>query len=404
MDIVLARYREEHPDATPEQLPLHLQSEEKFSEWLIGKTDFDTYAQERAQTAYDDEQNIIRTGEPIVAKIEKTPQADGSTNWCISTKLPWRDKEGRIVGTFGVSKDITALKNAEAELESAHQRLLETSRLAGMAEVATDVLHNVGNVLNSVNVSCSLTIDRVKSSKISGLAKTAALIEENRGRLGEFFTNDPRGQQIPSYLAVLAEHFSQEQSALMQELEQLLKHIEHIKQIVAMQQSYAKVAGVIETVNPTQLVDDAVHINGAALTRHDVQVRCEFQPVPMIQTEKHRVLQILVNLIRNAKYALDEAKRQDKIMTVKLGRNGGDHIKIEVIDNGVGIPAENLTRIFGHGFTTRSNGHGFGLHSSAIAVKELGGSLAAYSEGIGKGATFTLLLPEKPPIQTQDFQ
>jgi PAS domain S-box-containing protein len=404
MNIVLAWYREEHPDAPPEELPSHLQSVENFSEWLIGKTDFDTYAKERAQTAYDDEQNIIRTGEPIVARIEKTPQADGRITWCISTKLPWRDKEGRIVGTFGVSKDITALKNAEAELESAHQRLLETSRLAGMAEVASDVLHNVGNVLNSVNVSCSLTIDRVKASKISGLAKTAALIEENRGRLGEFFTNDPRGQQIPSYLAVLAEHFSQEQSALMQELEQLLKHIEHIKQIVAMQQSYAKVAGVIETVNATQLVDDAVHINGAALTRHDVQVRCEFQPVPMIQTEKHRVLQILVNLIRNAKYALDEAKRQDKIMTVKLGRNGGDHIKIEVIDNGVGIPPENLTRIFGHGFTTRTDGHGFGLHSSAIAIKELGGSLTAHSEGIGKGATFTLLLPEKPPIQTQDFQ
>jgi signal transduction histidine kinase len=301
-----------------------------------------------------------------------------------------------------VSKDITALKQAEAELDSAHQRLIETSRLAGMAEVATDVLHNVGNVLNSVNVSCSLTIDRVKGSKISGLAKTAALLEENRARLADFFTKDPRAQQIPGYLAALADHFGQEQSALLQELEQLLKHIEHIKQIVAMQQSYAKVAGVIETVNPTQLVDDAIHINGAALTRHDVQVRCEFQPVPLIQTEKHRVLQILVNLIRNAKYALDESKRQDKLLTIKLGKNGGDHVKIEVIDNGVGIPEENLTRIFGHGFTTRRNGHGFGLHSSALAIKELGGALTAHSDGVGKGAIFTLLLPEKPPSLAEE--
>jgi PAS domain S-box-containing protein len=403
MNIVLDRYRSEHPGVTDEQLPTHLQSVEKFGEWLAGKTDFDTFCDERARTAFEDEREIIRSGEPMVAKIERTPQADGRTTWCISTKLPWRDKEGQIIGTFGVSKDITALKQAEAELEAAHQRLLETSRLAGMAEVATDVLHNVGNVLNSVNVSCSLTIDRVKASKIASLAKTAALIEENRGRLGDFFANDPRGQQIPSYLAVLSEHFSGEQSALMQELEQLLKHIEHIKQIVAMQQNYAKVAGVIESVNPTQLVDDAVHINGAALTRHEVQVRCEFEPVPTIQTEKHRVLQILVNLIRNAKYALDESKRRDKILTVKLGRNGGDHVKIQVIDNGVGIPAENLTRIFGHGFTTRSDGHGFGLHSSAIAIKELGGTLTAQSDGVGKGATFTLLLPEKPPIQSEDF-
>jgi len=397
MDIIRAHYAVEHPEAKPEDYPGHLRTEDAFRSWLIGKTDFDTFAEERARTAHEDEQQIINTGEPIIGKVERTPQADGKVTWCISTKIPWRDTDGRIIGTFGVSKDITALKQAESELESAHQRLIETSRLAGMAEVATDVLHNVGNVLNSVNVSCSLTIDRIKGTKIANLSKAAALLVENQNRLGDFFAQDPRAQQIPTYLSALAEHFSSEQSALLQEFEQLLKHVEHIKQIVAMQQSYAKVAGVIETVNPTQLVDDAIQINGAALTRHEVQLRCEFEEVPMIQTEKHRVLQILVNLIRNAKYALDESKRTDKLLTIKLGRNGGAHIKIQVVDNGVGIPAENLTRIFGHGFTTRRNGHGFGLHSSALAIKELGGSLTAQSEGVGKGANFILLLPENPP-------
>lgn len=396
MSIVLAQHSAEHPNASPEQLPKQLKSVEQFGDWLLGKTDFDTYTEERARASFEDEKNIMQTGEPITAKIEKTPQADGKTTWCITTKMPWRNKEGKIIGTFGVSKDITALKQAEAELEAAHQRLLETSRLAGMAEVATDVLHNVGNVLNSVNVSCSLTIDKVKNSKISSVAKTAALLEDNSPRLGEFFMSD-RGKQIPAFLSALSKHLGDEQSDLLQELEQLLKHIEHIKQIVAMQQSYAKVAGVIETVNPTQLVEDAVHINGAALNRHDVQLKCEFQPVPQIQTERHRVLQILVNLIRNAKYALDESKRSDKLLTIKMDRDGGDHVKIEVIDNGVGIPPENLTRIFGHGFTTRRDGHGFGLHSSAIAIKELGGSLTAHSDGIGKGAVFTLILPERPP-------
>lgn len=402
LGILLAQYQAEHPDTPPGELPPHLGSIDHLGEWILGKTDFDTFSEERARAAYEDEQMIIRTGEPIMAKIERTPQADGKITWRISTKMPWRDKDGQIIGTFGVSKDITELKQAEAELEAAHQRLVETSRLAGMAEVATDVLHNVGNVLNSVNVSCSLTMDRVKTSKVASLAKTASLLEEHRGRLGDFFTNDPRGKQIPGYLTALSEHFGQEQTALLQELEQLLKHIEHIKQIVAMQQSYAKVAGVIETINPSQLVDDAIHINGAALTRHDVQVRYEFEPVPMIHTEKHRVLQILVNLIRNAKYALDDAKRPDKVLTIKLGKNGGDHIKIQVIDNGVGIPPENLTRIFRHGFTTRSTGHGFGLHSSAIAIKELGGSLTAHSDGVGKGATFTLLLPEKSITHAQE--
>ncbi len=395
--IMQAQFRAANPNAKPEEMPKHFGSVEKFADWLTGKSDFDIFGSDRARIAYEDEQEIIRTGKPIVAKIERIPHPDGKITWCILTKMAWRDREGKIIGTFSVSKDITALKEAEAELETTHKRLLETSRLAGMAEVATDVLHNVGNVLNSVNVSCSLTIDRVKGSKISSLAKVSALMEENRNRLGDFFANDPRGQQIPSYVAALTEHFGQEQSALLQELEQLIKHIDHIKQIVAMQQSYAKVAGVIEAIDPAQLVEDALHINAAALTRHDVHVERDYQEAPLVHTEKHKVLQILVNLIRNAKYALDDAKRTDKIMIIKIVPSDGDRVKIQVIDNGVGIPAENLTRIFGHGFTTRRNGHGFGLHSSALAIKELGGSLLAESDGVGKGATFTLLLPQKPP-------
>jgi PAS domain S-box-containing protein len=366
---------------------------------FIGKTDFDFFTEEHARPAFEDEQEIIRTGKPILGKLEEETHPDGRITWCLTTKLPWRDKNGNIIGTFGISKDFTAMKKAELELAAAHERLIETSRLAGMAEVATDVLHNVGNVLNSVNVSCSLAVDRVKASKAASLSKVSALLEQNRGRLGDFLVNDPRGQQIPGFLSALAEHFTSEQSALLQEMEQLRENIEHIKQIVAMQQNYAKVAGVTESVSATQLVEDALHINGAALARHFVKVLREFEERPPIVTDKHRVLQILVNLIRNAKYALDDSGRPDRLMTLRIGGDGDGHVKIQVSDNGVGIPPENLTRIFAHGFTTRLNGHGFGLHSSALAVRELGGSIHAQSEGLGKGATFTLLLPHSPPAR-----
>jgi PAS domain S-box-containing protein len=399
----LAAARSRHcgsqPSADPAELPAHLAGVEQFAEYMLGKTDFDFFAESHARPAYEDEQEIIRTGKPILGKLEEETHPDGRITWCLTTKMPWCDKDGNIIGTFGISKDFTALKKAEVELEAAHQRLIETSRLAGMAEVATDVLHNVGNILNSVNVSCSLAVDRVKASNAASLSKVSAMLEENRGRLGEFLVNDPRGQRIPGFLAALAEHFTSEQSALLQELEQLRENVEHIKQIVAMQQSYAKVAGVMESVSAAQLVEDALHINGAALARHTVQVRREFEETPPIVTDKHRVLQILVNLIHNAKYALDDSGRPDRLMTLRVGGDGDGHVKIQVSDNGIGIPPENLTRIFGHGFTTRHNGHGFGLHSGALAVRELGGSIQAQSEGLGKGATFTLLLPHNRPAQ-----
>ncbi len=390
---LLKRFQQQHPG---EPIPEHLTTVERCAEYLIGKTDFDVAPEDQARIAYEEEQAIIRTGKPLIGHITRYIDPHTSkTAWSHITKMPWVDSEGNIIGTFGVTRDITALKEAEAQLEAVHQRLVETSRLAGMAEVATDVLHNVGNVLNSVNISCSLTIEKIKTSKMTSLSKVSALLSEHRERLGEFLSNDPRGQQIPGYLSALADHLRDDQAHLLKELEQLLRHIDHIKQIVAMQQSYAKVAGVKETISANQLVEDALQINAAALVRHDVHVTRDFQDTPPISTEKHKVLQILVNLIRNAKYAMDDAKPPKKILIIRIRLEDGN-VRIDVIDNGVGIPKENLTRIFGHGFTTRRNGHGFGLHSSAIAVKELGGSLTAHSEGSGRGATFTLLLPHEP--------
>ena len=366
-------------------------------EAVLGKSDADFFAPEHARPAFEDEQAIMRSGQPMFGKVEKETHADGRITWALTSKIPWRDKVGQIIGTFGISKDITALKQAEGELQTTHQRLLETSRLAGMAEVATDVLHNVGNVLNSVNVSCALVLTRVKSSRLAGLPNVTTLLQQHRERLGEFLTVDPQGRMVPDYLVALADYAADERAGVLKELEQLRDNIEHIKQIVAMQQSYANVAGVVEAVAVPELVEDALSINAAALRRHGVEICRKLESTPRIFTEKHKVLQVLVNLIRNAKYALHEANRPDKLLTIKTEGNGDGHVEIQVVDNGVGIPPENLTRIFTHGFTTRRDGHGFGLHSSALAAREIGGSLKAQSDGPNRGATFTLVLPHHPP-------
>jgi signal transduction histidine kinase len=173
------------------------------------------------------------------------------------------------------------------------------------------------------------------------------------------------------------------------------KNIDHIKEIVAMQQSYATVLGVTETLEPANLFEDAIRMNAAALSRHDVRLVREFAPVPRVCVEKGKVLQILINVIRNAKYACDDGQAygpRDKIVTVRL-ETSDNRVRFIVRDNGIGIAAENLTKIFAHGFTTRAYGHGFGLHSSALAAREMKGSLSAESEGLGQGATFILEIP-----------
>ncbi len=299
---------------------------------------------------------------------------------------------GDIIGALGIGRDITERKRSEAELEKAHRELMVASRQAGMAEVATDVLHNVGNVLNSVNVSATLISDQVRQTEAGNVAKLAALFAQHQADLSGFLTTDPRGRLIPGYLGTLAGSLAVEQQGMLAELAQLRKNIDHIKEIVSMQQTYARAFGLIETVAVAELIEDALRMNAESLVIHGIEVVRDYRGGPAVATDKHRVVQILVNLVRNARQACAGSGREDKRITV---RTTGDahHLRIAVADNGDGIPAENLARIFNHGFTTRKDGHGFGLHSSALAAKELGGSLSVQSDGPGQGATFTLELP-----------
>ena len=295
-----------------------------------------------------------------------------------------------------LEREIAERERMQREVERVHQRLLDISRQAGMAEVATNVLHNVGNVLNSVNVTATLLAENAKNSKAPFLAKVAALLNEHAADLDAFVTADPKGQKVLEYLSHLAGQLAGEQQAAIKDLDQLRQHIDHIKEIVAMQQDYARVSGVTEIVQLPELVEDALSMSAQSLARHQVEVVREYAELPPLLVEKHKVLQILVNLIRNAKQACDEAQPHHRQIRIKISRVDG-WVEIGVMDNGVGIPPENLTRIFGHGFTTRKGGHGYGLHGSALAAAELKGTLTAHSEGPGRGAAFILRLPLPDP-------
>lgn len=363
---------------------------------FTGKTDFDIFDEEHAREAFEDEQEIIRTGKPIFGKQEREIATNGQVSWALTSKLPLRDADGEIIGTFGISKNITELKETEQELEQTHKQLLEASRQAGMAEIATNVLHNVGNVLNSVNVSSSLVVDGVKKLKIDNLDKCAELLANNADN-PDFLNRDEKGKQLPGYLRNLAKHLADERKRLLEEMHSLEENIIHLKDIVVMQQSYATISGVVEKAKAEEIVETAIRINTGALARHKIELVREFKDVPEIEVDKHKVLQILVNLIRNAKHACDDSGNEPKKIRIQIDSTDAEQIQIRVIDNGIGIHRENLLKIFSHGFTTRKKGHGFGLHSASNTAKELGGGLTAASDGPGQGAVFTLTLPLRPP-------
>jgi ligand-binding sensor domain-containing protein/signal transduction histidine kinase len=299
--------------------------------------------------------------------------------------------------TQTLEKEIEERKRMGLEIERVHAELVVASRQAGMAEVATGVLHNVGNALNSVNVSATLVADQVRQTKAGSVTKVAALLDQHKADLAGFLTTDPRGQMLPAYLGTLADVLAAEQKTLLTELELLCKNVDHIKDIVAMQQSFARTAAVIETVSVPDLIEDALRINAGSLARHAVDTIRDYQARPVVTTDKHKVIQILVNLVRNAMQACDESGRTDKRITIRTTSDDRS-VHLAIIDNGVGIPAENFDRIFNHGFTTRKTGHGFGLHSGALAARELGGSLRVHSDGPGLGATFILDLPCKSTV------
>lgn len=277
--------------------------------------------------------------------------------------------------------------------ESLNQQQFERARQLGMAEISASVLHNVGNVLNTVNVSANIVTEKNLSSKLIGLEKLSVLLSENKHDLNAFFTNDPRGMQAIEFIIKLAEYWREEQKNISEEMSRLNKNIDLIKEIIMTQQELSKVTEFEQVVSINALMDEVTLITGLN-TREDIIIKRYYGKINNIRTDKVKLLQVMVNLLRNARDALLESLNKDKMIVIKTAIKK-DRVVIEISDNGVGIQQKNLNKIFNYGFTTKSSGHGFGLHNSALALNAIGGEIHATSAGQGKGTTFIIELPYK---------
>ncbi len=334
----------------------------------------------------------VQSGRPFQAEYRFQHQ-DGTIKWVYGQAVTEKTEDGTVSGYVGTITDITERKEADAEREQLQQQLIKFSRQAGIAEMATGVLHNVGNVLNSINVSVTLLDEQLKTSSVSSLAKANDLIQHHVNDLGHFITEDKNGKNFPIFLKQLTNKIQLDQKNWGDELNIMMHNIKHIKEIVDMQQSYSRISGVKEEVSLEILTEDALKAIDNSLLNHGIRLIKNFEPVPMLLTDKHKVLQIFVNLLSNARHALGDSEIAERRLTIRIFQPTANHATVEVADTGVGISEKNLKRIFEHGFTTKKDGHGFGLHSCGLMARELGGKLTVHSEGLGHGAIFRLELP-----------
>ena len=320
--------------------------------------------------------------------------ADGEYHWFYTT-FHRVLKEGESF-LQGVVLDVSTRKKTEQEIFELHNQLVISARLAGMADIAASTLHNIGNVLNSAHVSIEFLKERIAQSELKEVDNVMNLLENNSDHLSEYLQNDPQGKYIPEYLAALFKTAKQEYDVISQEVDRISKNMSHINDIILTQNDISRTLGMKEKVFLPQIIDTALGMADTSFEQYNIHVEKNYQKTPYLIVDKVKLLQVLVNLIRNAKEALiGSPEDKERIMTLSLEEENPSHqIKISVKDTGIGISKENMSKIFSLGFTTKERGHGLGLHMSALNAQEMGGKMTVESKGPGKGATFTVFIPK----------
>ncbi len=216
------------------------------------------------------------------------------------------------------------------------------------------------------------------------------MLEEHRSELDEFLSNDPKGKHLPEYLSALGAQLTKDADCLQQEFEAISGHVQYLCEIVQAQQSFTRIGEAQESIDVRELIETALTLKGRELK--GIEIRREIGAVPEFVTDRYKLLQIIVNFIGNACDAMPADESRPRWIAIRA-RSINDQLEIAVQDSGIGIAADVLPRIWEFGFTTKERGHGFGLHSSAVAAQQLGGTISASSAGLGEGACFSVRIP-----------
>jgi signal transduction histidine kinase len=327
-------------------------------------------------------------------QIQK-PELENNFSWyrIIGKTIFDKESDKPICINF-VAIDITSKKLAENEFSRLNNQLIISARRAGMADVATSVLHNVGNILNSANVSLALINENINDQAINKLKALKELMNQNIDRISEYLSYDEKGKLIPKYFIALTTRVTQLHDAIQNEINNLNEQLQHIKDITTMQKDISGISNIRESIFVNDLLDTSIMMCDPAMEAKSIKIIKHYNDNLFIHSDRVKILQILVNLIQNAKESLlSVTDTREKTLTLSCHRTDSLMVKIYVEDNGMGMSEDTLKKICTFGFTTKKTGHGFGMHSSSLAAKELNGDLLCMSDGMDKGATITLTLP-----------
>ena len=278
------------------------------------------------------------------------------------------------------------LVDISRELKKVQETALENARLAGKAEFATSVLHNVGNILSSIKVSCTQILLKLNQSKMSRLFLVGSILKDNLADIGNFLTVDPKGSKLPEYFVQLSEKLEKEHSDFTNEMDTMRGRIFLMEGAIETHLNYAKGTGHLTRVELQHLIDESLAVQSESLRKYKIEVTRSYQTKGIVQAHPEELIHILVNIIKNAIEAMHDSKSRN--LKIALSKKDSGHTCCEFTDTGIGFTS--VDKLFSHGFSTKKQGHGFGLHYSRRAMEDMDGNLHAFSAGKNKGATFTL--------------
>jgi len=287
--------------------------------------------------------------------------------------------------------EVSERKRMQRHLDETKELAQARLKAAGKVELANAALHNVGNVLNSVSVSCAQIGRFLDDSRLNQLLLALRLIVKNRDDLGAFLTDDPKGKQLPDYFALVSEALSSERQQLLEENREMAKKLQLMRDIIDLQQRNAKDDRGCAYCEIADLVEEAVKVNGNLIEAYKVACDVDLNGCGAVYVRQVEFTHILINLIKNAVEAMRGADQPKLAVHGRPSDEG--FLRLTIRDNGEGISTENLARLFEGGFTTKRGGHGFGLPFCAKSIREMGGDLRVTSDGPGKGSSFILTVP-----------